>query len=192
MVRAARTLALPRPLANALRRDVCRDLGPQDLDNLRPVLIRLADRRKRPDEEDLAIDWQAVALACGVDTGAMRRAGPALQAGLERIWQDTLARARLPAAVRDSLLAVVEDETELPRHVFHGDGSPIADADLDHIRAVLDGCTRSFPWQEGDVMMLDNMLAAHGRDPFTGARKVVVAMADPVRSPDLPADLPAA
>ncbi|QCG91751.1 TauD/TfdA family dioxygenase [Azospirillum sp. TSH100] len=95
--------------------------------------------------------------------------------------------SNLPAAVRDSLLAVVEDETELPRHVFHGDGSPIADADLDHIRAVLDKCTRSFPWQEGDVMMLDNMLAAHGRDPFTGARKVVVAMADPVRSPELPA-----
>ena len=95
--------------------------------------------------------------------------------------------SNLPPAVRDSLLAVVEDESELPRHVFHGDGTPIAEADLAHIRTVLDGCTRSFPWQEGDVMMLDNMLAAHGRDPFTGARKVIVAMADPLRSPDLPA-----
>jgi alpha-ketoglutarate-dependent taurine dioxygenase len=95
--------------------------------------------------------------------------------------------SNLPPAVRDSLLAVVEDESELPRHVFYGDGTPIEDEALDHIRAVLDDCTRSFPWQDGDVMMLDNMLAAHGREPFTGRRKVVVAMADPVRSPDLPA-----
>ncbi|ASG24400.1 alpha-ketoglutarate-dependent taurine dioxygenase [Nitrospirillum viridazoti] len=93
----------------------------------------------------------------------------------------------LPHAVRDTLLAVVEDEMDLPRHVFHADGGPIAEADLAHIRGVLDACTVSFPWQAGDVMMLDNMLAAHGRAPFTGARKVVVAMADPIRAPELSA-----
>lgn len=95
--------------------------------------------------------------------------------------------SNLPIAVRETLLSVVEDEMELPRHVYHGDGGPIAEADLDHIRAVLDACTVTFPWQAGDVMMLDNMLAAHGRAPFTGARKVVVAMADPIRAPELSA-----
>ena len=35
-----------------------------------------------------------------------------------------------------------------------------------------------FKWQEGDFLMLDNMLAAHGRSTFTGKRKVVVAMAN--------------
>ncbi len=100
--------------------------------------------------------------------------------------------SNLPPAVRESLMAVVEDEQDLPRHVFYGDGTPIEDTALDHIRAVLDACTRRFPWQEGDVMMLDNMLAAHGRDPFSGARKVVVAMADPIRSPALPSPVPAA
>jgi len=34
-----------------------------------------------------------------------------------------------------------------------------------------------FPWAEGDVLMLDNMLCAHAREPFAGPRKVVVAMA---------------
>ncbi len=95
--------------------------------------------------------------------------------------------SNLPAAVRDTLLAVVGDESELPRHVFYGDGTPIEDEALAHIRAVLDDCTVSFPWREGDVTMLDNMLTAHGRAPFTGERKVIVAMADPVRSPALPA-----
>ncbi len=34
------------------------------------------------------------------------------------------------------------------------------------------------PWSAGDVLMLDNMLTAHGRSPFRGPRKVIVAMAE--------------
>ena len=39
-----------------------------------------------------------------------------------------------------------------------------------------------FPWREGDVLMLDNMLTAHGRKPFVGKRKVVVGIAESNRS----------
>jgi hypothetical protein len=31
-------------------------------------------------------------------------------------------------------------------------------------------------WRAGDVLILDNLLAAHGRMPFTGKRKVLLAM----------------
>ncbi|MFY1676223.1 MULTISPECIES: TauD/TfdA family dioxygenase [unclassified Streptomyces] len=34
-------------------------------------------------------------------------------------------------------------------------------------------------WRPGDLLLVDNVLAAHGRDPFRGARKIVVAMGDP-------------
>jgi alpha-ketoglutarate-dependent taurine dioxygenase len=34
----------------------------------------------------------------------------------------------------------------------------------------------SFPWQEHDVLMLNNMLVAHSRNPFVGERKIVVAL----------------
>jgi alpha-ketoglutarate-dependent taurine dioxygenase len=37
-----------------------------------------------------------------------------------------------------------------------------------------------FPWQSGDVILLDNMLMAHGRTPFAGSRKVVAGMAQPM------------
>ncbi|MNT35177.1 Taurine catabolism dioxygenase TauD, TfdA family [compost metagenome] len=47
------------------------------------------------------------------------------------------------------------------------------------MRAALEAETVSFAWQDGDVMMLDNMLIAHARNPFKGPRKVVVAMAEP-------------
>lgn len=67
----------------------------------------------------------------------------------------------------------------VPRNTFYADGATISDAVFDEVRAALDAETVSFPWQSGDVMMLDNMLVAHARTPFKGPRKVVVAMAEP-------------
>jgi alpha-ketoglutarate-dependent taurine dioxygenase len=82
----------------------------------------------------------------------------------------------LPAKFRDALRAMFAED-ELPRNVLYGDGTPIEDAALSEIRAVLEEEKRIFPWREGDVLMLDNMLVAHGREPFRGSRSVAVAMA---------------
>lgn len=90
--------------------------------------------------------------------------------------------SNLELEVRETLLEILDHE-DLPRNVYYGDGSEIEDVILDEIRGVLDEQTISFPWQTGDVMMLDNMLAAHARSPFKGSRKVVVAMAEPYSLP---------
>lgn len=83
----------------------------------------------------------------------------------------------LEETTREALLDIV-DEEELPRNVYYGDGSPIADEELDSVRAVYDAHRLDFAWQRGDVMMLDNMLMTHGRAPFSGPRRIVVAMAE--------------
>jgi alpha-ketoglutarate-dependent taurine dioxygenase len=80
--------------------------------------------------------------------------------------------------VRQTLLSTIKEE-DLPRNVYYGDGSPIEASVLDEIREIYQQEAVTFPWQEGDVLMLDNMLAAHGRKPFIGSRKVVVGMAEP-------------
>jgi alpha-ketoglutarate-dependent taurine dioxygenase len=63
-----------------------------------------------------------------------------------------------------------------PRNAFYGDGTEIDDAALNHIRAVYESETITFPWQRGDVLILDNMLTAHGRKPDRGSRQIVVGM----------------
>jgi Taurine catabolism dioxygenase TauD, TfdA family len=63
-----------------------------------------------------------------------------------------------------------------PRNAFFGDGSEIDEAALDHIRAVYDNEKVTFPWQRGDILILDNILTAHGRNPYRGPRQIVVGM----------------
>lgn len=60
--------------------------------------------------------------------------------------------------------------------VYFSDGSKIPTNDLYHILDVLDANTIYFPWQKGDVLALDNVLAMHGRAPFSGKRRVLTAM----------------
>jgi alpha-ketoglutarate-dependent taurine dioxygenase len=86
--------------------------------------------------------------------------------------------------VRDSLRALFKED-ELPTNSYYGDGTPIEAEVLDILRAAYHKQTISFPWEKGDVMLLDNMMVAHGREPFSGPRKVAVGMAEPVDSTPL-------
>jgi alpha-ketoglutarate-dependent taurine dioxygenase len=84
----------------------------------------------------------------------------------------------LPSQVQETLLAEL-GEQDLPNNTYYGDGSPIEPEVLDELRSLYHQETISFPWQAGDILLLDNMMVAHGRSPFAGPRKVVVAMAEP-------------
>lgn len=69
-------------------------------------------------------------------------------------------------------------EEDLPRNTYYGDGSPIETSVLDHIRETYRRAAVRFLWQAQDVLLVDNMSVAHGREPFVGERKTLVIMAD--------------
>lgn len=77
----------------------------------------------------------------------------------------------------------------LPFQTCFGDGAMPTDAELAAIQAAYDGATVRQSWEPGDVMLVDNILAAHGRDPFRGERRIVVAMGDPVDLADCRPDV---
>ena len=79
--------------------------------------------------------------------------------------------------LRESLLSDFGEEY-LPRNAYYGDGSRIEDSVMQEIRELYQQTAVVFPWQQGDILWLDNMLASHGRQPFTGPRKILVAMAE--------------
>ncbi|HKX28617.1 MAG TPA: TauD/TfdA family dioxygenase [Blastocatellia bacterium] len=85
--------------------------------------------------------------------------------------------SNLTPEVREALLSEFKED-ELPRNAFYGDGSPIESSILDEIRDVYQRSAVIFPWQQGDILMLDNFLASHGREPFVGPRQILVAMAE--------------
>lgn len=84
----------------------------------------------------------------------------------------------LEQTIRESLLSEFKEE-DLPHNTYYGDGSQIEPSVLDEIRSAYHQEMKTFPWQQGDILMLDNMSVAHGRSPFSGQRKVVVGMAEP-------------
>ena len=69
------------------------------------------------------------------------------------------------------------DPFDLPHYACFADGSEIEVAMLENVREAASASTIYFDWEEGDVLIIDNMLCAHGRAPYTGNRKILVAMA---------------
>ena len=100
----------------------------------------------------------------------------------EPIWFNhahLLPRLDARAAGAQALLAEFAEE-DLPSNTYYGDGSPIEPEVLDALREAYRAESVTFPWKRGDVLILDNMLTAHARAPYSGPRKILVGMAEPV------------
>lgn len=105
----------------------------------------------------------------------------------ERVWfnHGTFFHvSTLDPSVRDGLLETFAEE-DVPQNTYYGDGTAIEPDTLQHLRRAYTDSMVMFPWRKGDMLILDNILAVHARQPFEGFRKVLVAMGDAVRSADL-------
>lgn len=63
--------------------------------------------------------------------------------------------------------------------ITFGDGTHISASALELVASLAAEFTFDLPWQDGDVALVDNYMAMHGRKPYSGERKrqVLVALA---------------
>lgn len=72
----------------------------------------------------------------------------------------------------------IMDEADLPQSVTYADGSPIPAEYITQIRDRGLASAVDVDQRQGDLLLIDNVLVGHGRRPFTGPRRVLVAMSD--------------
>ncbi|RSN29150.1 hypothetical protein DMC61_21865 [Amycolatopsis sp. WAC 04169] len=86
-----------------------------------------------------------------------------------------------PAALGDdtaAALAQIMPPEELPQSVTFADGEPIPDEYVFQVRDRALQAAVDVDWRPGDLLLIDNVLVGHGRRPYTGERRVLVAMSD--------------
>ena len=111
-------------------------------------------------------------------TSQVRPAEVAHPATGETVWfnQADLWHWSALGARGASLLRVMGPD-RLPTNACYGDGEAIPAEHMEATRGARRREAVRFPWKAGDLLVLDNHLVAHGRRPFTGARRILVAMA---------------
>jgi alpha-ketoglutarate-dependent taurine dioxygenase len=118
----------------------------------------------------------------GLRTRQRRRALVRHPLSGRRCWFNQIAFLNewtLAPEVREYLLELYGPDG-LPFTTRYGNGDPIGEDVVELLNAVYDANTAREPWQAGDLMLVDNIRTAHSREPFEGAREVLVAMTDPV------------
>lgn len=129
----------------------------------------------------IEVEWRGQG---SLQTRAVRQAIHVHPGTGQDVWFNHIAffhHTTVPAEVSEGLLALFGEE-DLPTNTRYGDGGRIPPEVVAHLRDCYRAASVRFDWQEDDVLIIDNMLSAHGREPFTGPRSIAVAMTDPYRA----------
>ena len=101
----------------------------------------------------------------------------------EACWFNDVAffsRWSVPELERSVLISAFGQDG-LPLDTLPAEGAPLTQADYDALMDAYTEATVRVDWQPGDLLLLDNVLTAHGREPHSGGFDVLVAMASPTR-----------
>jgi alpha-ketoglutarate-dependent taurine dioxygenase len=104
----------------------------------------------------------------------------------QRCWFNQIAFLNewtIDPEVREYLVDMY-GEDGLPFNTRFGNGDAIGAAVVQLINEAYEANTVREPWQAGDLIVVDNIRTAHGRERFEGPREVLVAMADAMHLAD--------
>lgn len=98
----------------------------------------------------------------------------------EKVWFNHVTfwhPSMLAKNIKETFLSNFKAE-DLPYNTTYGDGGIIPDDIIEVLQKIHEQETIAEPWQKGDLLLLDNMLSAHGRNPYEGDRSVLAAMGE--------------
>jgi alpha-ketoglutarate-dependent taurine dioxygenase len=175
-----------------IRRRHARAHGPHDPFELKRWTLSFGETRGAASERVRALGFTARWERDGALT--LEHTQPALRLHPEtgeQAWLNHLLvfHASAPAAVLDQPLAspalrrlALLYRAAMPRlgrevatDVTLPDGTPIDDATVAHVREAVADETVAIRWRAGDLLIVDNHIALHGRQPYRGAREVIAA-----------------
>jgi alpha-ketoglutarate-dependent taurine dioxygenase len=130
------------------------------------------------EEHDISCSWHGEELYT-------RQVAPAVRTHAvtgERVWFNSVLNLNIagvePKAAREALSSL--PASSVPINTTYGSGEPIEPEVLEHIREVYAQEGVRFDWRSGDLMVIDNLLTAHAREPFEGDRRIIVGMGSAV------------
>lgn len=139
-----------------------------DVDEIRRQLVHLEAFDER---------WDGDVL-----TGFSVRFAPSFEhpaVGL-RVWANNITFSNIAMVEKTIREQLVSDYTldELPVNTFWGDGTPISAQDIKALRDIYRANEVCFDWQEGDVLLIDNIRCVHGRRPILAPQRVNVGVCE--------------
>jgi hypothetical protein len=130
-------------------------------------------------DNDIEFHWDAEG---GLRTRRRRHAIVHHPSTGERVWFNQIAFLNewtMEPGIREFLVREFGPDG-LPFNTRFGDGDPVDKATVDAINEIYAAHTVREQWRTGDLLLVDNIRTAHGREPYEGTREILVGMADPV------------
>ncbi|OJW52758.1 MAG: hypothetical protein BGO67_04725 [Alphaproteobacteria bacterium 41-28] len=136
-----------------------------------------SDVEKYCKENDISFEWKEGSPE--LTTKQICQATLIHPESAEPVWFNQAHLFHISSLDESSRLSLIKElgEENIPRNASYGNGNPLEIDILEHIREAYAHEKMKFKWHRGDIMILDNILMAHGREPYKGERKVAVAMA---------------
>lgn len=99
----------------------------------------------------------------------------------EKLWFNQIDQfhpCHLGEDLFESMQLLYDSPENFPHYVKFGDGSEISESMVKEIIKTIETVTIFPEWSTNELLIVDNELVTHGRNSFTGDRRVIVAMSE--------------
>ena len=99
----------------------------------------------------------------------------------EKVWFNQIDQFHpyhLGEDLYESMSILFEKVEDYPMYVKFGDGTSIEESMVRTILNTIEQYTIAPLWSKNEFLLVDNLLTCHGRNPYTGDRKVLVTMSE--------------